>query len=69
MVNGSLDQGSLICLGYAYFFSIPEPDYGYKLYAYKNKNMYFLRQLVVGKCDRTEKHRPREKDLWYGTYL
>ena len=24
MLNGSLDQGSLICLGYAYTFSIPE---------------------------------------------
>ena len=26
MHNGSLDQGLLICLGYAYFFSIPEPE-------------------------------------------
>ena len=26
MLNGSLDQGSLICLGYAYFFSITEPE-------------------------------------------
>ena len=25
MLNGSLDQSSLICLGYANFFSIPEP--------------------------------------------
>ena len=32
---GSLDQGSLICLVYAYFFSIPEPEYAYKRYAYK----------------------------------
>ena len=36
MLDGSLDQGSLICLGYAYFFSIPEPEYAYKCYAYKN---------------------------------
>ena len=26
MLNGRLDQGSLICLGHAYTFSIPEPD-------------------------------------------
>ena len=39
MVDGGLDHGSLICLGYAYFFSIPEPEYAYKRYAYK-KNMY-----------------------------
>ena len=25
MLNNSVDQGSLICLEYAYFFSIPEP--------------------------------------------
>ena len=35
MLNGSLDQGLLICLGSAYFFSIPEPEYAYKRYAYK----------------------------------
>ena len=35
MLFDSLDQGSLICLGYAYFFSIPEPEYAYKRYAYK----------------------------------
>ena len=39
MLYDSLDQGSLICLGYAYFFSIPEPEYAYKLYSYK-KNMH-----------------------------
>ena len=39
MLNGSLDQGSLKCLEYAYFFSIPEPEYAYKLYSYK-KNMH-----------------------------
>ena len=27
MLYDSLDQGSLICLGYAYFFSIPESEY------------------------------------------
>ena len=40
MLNGSLDQGSLICLGYThFFFSIPEPEYAYKRYAYK-KHVY-----------------------------
>ena len=39
MLNGSLDQGSLICLGYAYFISIPEPEYTYKRYAYKKKHV------------------------------
>ena len=37
MLNGSLDQSSLICLVYAYSFSIPEPEYAYKRYAYKKK--------------------------------
>ena len=41
MLDGSLDQGSLICLGYAYFFSIPEPEY--KRYAYKKKHVYAKR--------------------------
>ena len=45
MLNGSLDQGSLICLGYAYFFSIPEPEYAYKRYAYK-KNMSLVFRLT-----------------------
>ena len=35
MHNGSFDQGWLICLGYAYIFSIPEPEYAYKR-AYTN---------------------------------
>ena len=34
MPNGSLDQGSLICLKYAYFFRKPDPEYAYKPYAY-----------------------------------
>ena len=38
MLDGSLDQGSVICLGYAYFFSIPESGYAYKCYAYKKKH-------------------------------
>ena len=46
MVDGGLDQDSLICLGYAYFFSIPEPEYAYKRYAYK-KNMYFFFKKIV----------------------
>ena len=37
MLNGSLDQGSLMCLGYAYFISIPEPEYAYKHCSYKEK--------------------------------
>ena len=41
MFNDSLDQALLICLGYAYFFSIPETEYAYKRYAYK-KNMYYI---------------------------
>ena len=37
MFNGSLDQGSLrICL---FFFSIPEPEYAYKRYAYKKTHV------------------------------
>ena len=39
MLNGSLDQSSLICLGYANFFSKPEREYAYKCYAYIIKNM------------------------------
>ena len=35
MHNGSFDQGWLICLEYAYIFSIPEPEYAYKR-AYTN---------------------------------
>ena len=34
--NNRLDQGSSIFLGYAYFFSKPEPEYAYKRCAYKN---------------------------------
>ena len=37
MLNGSLDQGSLIYLGCAYTFSIPEPD------AYKKDMCYICR--------------------------
>ena len=33
MLNES--QGSLICLSYAYFFSVSEPEYANKRYAYK----------------------------------
>ena len=33
MLNGSLDQSSLICLGYANFLSKPEREYAYKCYA------------------------------------
>ena len=29
-----------ICLEYAYFFEQVEPEYAYKRYAYKKKNMY-----------------------------
>ena len=39
MLNGSLSQGSLICLSYAYFFSTSEPEYAYKRYAYKKKHV------------------------------
>ena len=35
MLNSSLDQGLLICLEYACFFSIPEPEYAYKRHAHK----------------------------------
>ena len=35
----SLSQSSLICLSYAYIFSTSEPEYAYKRYAYKKKNM------------------------------
>ena len=42
MLNGSLDQSSLICLVYAYFFRIPEPEYAYKRYAYKKRCMQVL---------------------------
>ena len=31
--------GSVICLGYAYFFTKSEAGYAYKHYAYKEKNM------------------------------
>ena len=37
LFKGSLSQGSLICLWYAYFFSTSEPEYAYKRYAYKKK--------------------------------
>ena len=43
MLNDSLGQGSLICLEYAYFFSIPEPEFAYKRYAYiyiKKKHVF-----------------------------
>ena len=32
-----LDQSLLVCLEYAYLFSIPEPEYAYKRYAYKKR--------------------------------
>ena len=41
MLNGSLGYSSLICL----FFSIPEPEYAYKRYAYK-KNMSLVFRLT-----------------------
>ena len=41
LFKGSLSQGSLICLLYAYIFSTSEPEYAYKRYAYK-KNMYCM---------------------------
>ena len=37
MLNGSLDQGWLVCL---FFYSIPEPEYVYKRYAYKKKHVF-----------------------------
>ena len=45
MLYDSLDQGSLICLGYAYFFSIPESEYAYKRYAYKKKHALFQKEV------------------------
>ena len=33
-------RGSVICLGYAYFFTKPEAGYAYKRYAYNEENMY-----------------------------
>ena len=39
LFKGSLSEGSLICLSYAYFFSTSEPEYAYKRYAYKKKHV------------------------------
>lgn len=40
-------MGSLICLSCANFFSTSEPEYAYKRYAYQNKNMYGMVNIIV----------------------